>query len=147
MSYDTEQKKNNKTEILISLLFLPLYIVNIVYGVSYLGASCTEPVGKIVFDLPVWLIVVGSCGCLKVMCIFLKMEDTLRVLALNDLAWLVIGNLLFWNGSQNCSGELYNLGLANMIIGYISLFIAVVMMIWLCIWVKKQNNHSGIGMV
>ena len=150
MSNNTEQKKNNTIEILLSVLFLPLWIVNIIYGVNNLGASCAESVGGIVFGFPVWLIVNGSCGCLKVICIFLKIEDTLKVLALNEVAWFIVGNVLFWNGTQNCSGELYKLGLANMIIGYISLFIGIVMLIVIGCWFNRQNKaiqHTGVGMV
>jgi hypothetical protein len=150
MSNNTEQKKNNKTEILISLLFLPLWIVNIIYGVNYLGASCAESVGGIVFGFPVWLIVYGSCGCFKVICTFFNMQDTVTLLSLNEFAWFIVGNVLFWNGTQDCSGELYKLGLANMIIGYISIFLGIVIMIWLCVWVKRQNKaiqNTGVGMV
>jgi hypothetical protein len=132
MNNNIEQKR---TEIWVFLLFLPLYIVNIIYGVKNLDTNCTEPVGSIVYDLPVWLIVVGSCGCLKFICSFLYLKQIVNTLSFNEFVWFIIGNILFWNGTQNCSGELYNLGLANMIIGYISIFLGI------GFWIKNQNKE------
>lgn len=66
----------------------------------------------------------------------------LQLLALNSIAWLVIGNILFWNGTQDCSGDLYKLGLANMIIGYISILAAICIIIYACCVVKKSMNQT-----
>lgn len=142
-----EYKKNNTTELIISFIMLSLHIVNIVYGVNYLDSDCAEKVGGIIFNFPVWLIIVGTLGICQFIGIYFEWESLQQILALNSIAWLVIGNVLFWNGTQDCSGDLYKLGLANMIIGYISGLIGICIVIYAYCIVKKNMNPMTVSAV
>lgn len=139
-----EDKKNNTIEIIISFILLSLNIVNIIYGIKYLDTECSTKVGEIVFNFPVWLIIVGALGIFQFIIVCFNWETMIQLLGLNSIAWFVIGNILFWNGTQDCSGDLYKLGLANMIIGYISIFGGICIMIYACCIVKKSMNQTGI---
>jgi hypothetical protein len=126
MTYYEENNSNKKQSILIYIIILPLYIVNIIFGVKYLDDTCTSNVSEISFKFPLWLIINGSIGCLKLILAIINSKDLINIIGLFDLLWFIIGNILFWNGTLDCTGELYKLGFANMIIGYILIFLAFI---------------------
>jgi uncharacterized integral membrane protein len=136
-----EQENNKLQSIILQLFILPLYIINIIFGVKYIDDNCTDYVGEISFKFPLWLIICGSIGCLKLIFSIFDLNKLIQIIGLFDISWFIIGNILFWNGTLECIGELYKLGLANMIIGYIMIFLTIIILILICIFLRKNSNN------
>lgn len=126
MARELNQVISRRSEIILSLFSLPLHIINILFGIDYIDISCAEKVGLIIFNFPVWLILVGSVGIVQFVCTLLNFEKTLEFFAINNIVWMIIGNILFWYGTQDCSGDLYKIGFVNMLSGYITIGISII---------------------